>query len=98
MGLYLVQHTHTAETCPTKNPAMVRQLAGHMTQQNADKYGVKILADWVNEAEHTVILVLEADSPEKATNFALPFLNVGPITIRAGATCQEVAKACLGEI
>ena len=97
MPLYLVQHTHTAESCPTKNPETVRQLSSHVTQSNASKYGVKILADWVYEPEHTVILVLEADSPEKATNFALPFLNVGSITIRAGATCEDVAKMCLGE-
>ncbi|HUU14261.1 MAG TPA: hypothetical protein VM182_11215 [Terriglobia bacterium] len=51
MPQYLVQHTHTAETCPTKNPEMVRQLASHVTQANAAKYGVKILADWVNEPQ-----------------------------------------------
>ena len=96
MPQYLVQHTHTADNCPTKNPDMVRQLAEHVTQATADKYGVKILADWVYEPEHTVILVLEADSPEKATNFALPFLNVGSITVRAGQTCEQVARACLG--
>jgi hypothetical protein len=43
-----------------------------------------------------VILVLEADSPENAARFVLPFLNVGPVTITAGATCEETAKACLG--
>ncbi len=96
MPLYLVQHTHTPESCPKNNPEMVRQLASHVAQGNADKYGVKVLADWVYEREHTVILVLEADSPEKATNFVLPFLNVGPITIRAGATCAQVARECLG--
>ncbi len=96
MGLYLVEHKHTAETCPAKNPDMVRALAGHMTDANAAKFGVKILADWVNEPEHTVILVLEAASPENAAKFALPFLNVGSITIRAGSTCAETAKQCLG--
>ncbi len=96
MPLYLVQHTHTPDTCPTKNLEMVRQLAAHVTQANADRYGVKILADWVYEPEHTVVLVLEADSPEKATGFALPFLNVGPITVRAGSTCEQVARSCLG--
>lgn len=56
----------TAETCPTKNPEMVRQLSGHVTEANA-------------------------------ANFALPFLHVGTVTIRAGATCGEVAKQCLGQ-
>jgi hypothetical protein len=97
MPLYLIQHQHTAETCPTKNPDMVRALSSHVTAANAAKYGVKILADWVYEPEHTVVLVLEADSPEKATNFALPFLNVGSITVRAGSTCEQVAKECLSK-
>jgi hypothetical protein len=97
MPLYLVEHTHTPESCPTKNLEMVRQLSSHVNPANAKKYGVKILADWVYEPEHTVILVLEADSPEKATNFALPFLKVGSITIRAGATCEDVAKECLSK-
>lgn len=96
MALFLVQHTHTAETCPTKNPEMVRQLAGHVTPANAAQYGVKILADWVNEPEHTVILVLEADSTENASKFVLPFLNVGSIKITAGVTCEETARRCLG--
>ncbi len=96
MPMYLVEHTHPADSCPTKNLDMVRQLADHVTQANADKYGVKILADFVREVDHTVILVLEADSPDKATNFALPFLNAGPITVKVGETCGDVAKACLG--
>ncbi|MDP3767516.1 MAG: DUF3303 family protein [Dehalococcoidia bacterium] len=96
MPLYLVEHTHPVETCPTKNPDMVRQLAAHVTEENAAKYGVKIQADFVREADHTVILVLEADSPDKVTNFALPFLSAGPITIKAGETCDQVARACLG--
>ncbi len=96
MGLFLIEHHHTPDSCPRNNPEMVRQLAGHMTQANASKYGVKILADWVYEREHTVILVLEAESPDKATNFVLPFLNVGSITVKAGSTCEDMARECLG--
>ena len=96
MPMYMVEATHPVETCPAKNPEMVRQLSSHVTQENADKYGVKILADFVREVEHTMVLVLEADSPEKVTNFALPFLNAGPITVKAGETCDQVARACLG--
>jgi hypothetical protein len=96
MPLYLVQHSHTAETCPRNNPEMVRQLSAHVSAANAARHGVKLLADWVYEPEHTVILVLEADTPDKAANFVLPFLNAGPVTIRAGATCEQVARECLG--
>ncbi len=95
MAMYMVEHTHTAETCPSQNADAVRQLAGHVTEENAEKHGVKILADFVREVDHTVILILEADSPDKVTNFALPFLNAGPITVKVGETCDQVAKDCL---
>ena len=97
MGLYLIQHTHPVERCPRKNLEMVRQLASHVTPATAAKYGVKILADWVDESEHTVVLVLEAERAEQAASFALPFLNAGQITVRAGQTCDEVARECLGQ-
>ncbi|OGO50825.1 MAG: hypothetical protein A2148_03930 [Chloroflexi bacterium RBG_16_68_14] len=96
MPMFLVEHTHPVDNCPTKNLDMVRQLASHVTQANADKYGVKILADFVREVDHTVILVLEADSPDKVTNFALPFLMTGTITVKPGETCEQVARTCLG--
>jgi hypothetical protein len=57
MPMYLVEHRHTAETCPTRNPDLVRQLVNHVSEANAARFGVKILADWVYEPEHTVILV-----------------------------------------
>lgn len=97
MALYLVEHVHAEENCPRKNPEMVRQLGSHMTQATADRYGVKIMADWVDDSEHTVLLVLEADSPEKATNFVLPFLNVGSIKVRSGITCEQMVSMCLGQ-
>jgi hypothetical protein len=96
MPLYLVQHTHTAQKCPTKSPEMVRQLSAHMTAANAGRFGVKLLADWVNEAEHTVVLVLEADSRTKVAEFVQPFQVVGSVTIKEGTTCEQVARQCLG--
>lgn len=97
MPLFMIEHTHTEQTCPTRNPDMVRALAGHVTDENAAKHGVKILADFVREADHSVVLVLEADSADKVATFAVPFLGAGPVTIKQGETCAQVAKACLGQ-
>ncbi|HUI05744.1 MAG TPA: DUF3303 family protein [Verrucomicrobiae bacterium] len=97
MGLYLVEHTHTAEKCPAKDPQMVRKLASHITPANAQNYGVKILADWVNDIEHRAVLVLETDSEDKAAKFARPFLKFGELKVSLGITCAEVAAACLGK-
>lgn len=98
MPLFYIEHRHSAEKCPRQNPEMVRQLASYVTAENAQRMGVKLLADFVNEPEHTVILVLETDSAEKAFQFALPFLNVGSVTIKIGGTCEDVARECLGEL
>ena len=97
MALYLIQHNHTAETCPTRNLDMVRALRSHVTPENAERLGLKLLADWVYEPEHTVVLVVEADSQDKAESFAAPFKQIGPVTVKAGETCEQVARACLGE-
>jgi hypothetical protein len=97
MALYLIEHHHTAETCPTRNPDMVRALRGHVTRENAAMMGVTLLADWVDEAQHTVIFVVEADSQEKADGFAAPFRQVGSVSVKGGETCEQVARACLGE-
>lgn len=97
MALYLIQHRHTADTCPTRNPDMVRALRNHVTADNAARMGLKLLADWVDEPEHTVILVVEADSPQQAEAFAAPFRQVGSVTVKEGQTCDQVARACLGE-
>jgi hypothetical protein len=97
MALFLIEHHHTAEACPTRNLDMVRALRAHVTPQNAQSMGVNLLADWVNEPEHTVIMVVESDSQEKAEGFASPFGMVGTISVKAGATCEQTARACLGE-
>jgi hypothetical protein len=96
MALYLVQHTHTEQTCPTNNPEMVRHLSSHMTAESAARHGVKILADWVNDDEHMVVLVLEAASRDQAAGFAAPFQMAGSVTIKEGVTCEELARKCLG--
>jgi hypothetical protein len=76
---------------------MVRALRSHVTSENARRLDVELLADWVNEPEHTVILILEADSAGKAESFAAPFRQVGSVSVKMGETCEQVARACLGE-
>jgi hypothetical protein len=97
MTLFLIQHTHTPETCPTNNLDAVRGLRSHVTAETAGRMGLTLLADWVNEPEHTVVLVVEGDSLQKAEDFAAPFRQAGPVSVKAGETCEQVARSCLGE-
>jgi hypothetical protein len=97
MSLFLIEHSHTEETCPRKNLDMVQGLRMHVTEENAQRMGLKLLADWVYEPEHRVVLVVDADSQQKAEEFAAPFGMNGKVSVQAGETCEDVARACLGE-
>src|SRR5437773_2324229 len=97
MPLFLIEHRHTAETCPTNNLDMVRGLRAHVSPQNAQAMGIKLLADWVNEAEHHVVMVVDTDSQAKAEAFAAPFAMSGTVSVQMGLTCEETARECLGE-
>ncbi len=97
MALFLIEHTHTTETCPTQSPEMVKQLRSHVTPENTRRLSVSILGDWVSEPEHTVVFIVESDSPDKVSTFAAPFAQMGQVRVRVGLTCEDTAKACLGE-
>jgi hypothetical protein len=95
--LFLVEHSHTPETCPTRNPEMVRQLRAHVSEENTSRMGIRILGDWVSEPEHQVVFIVEADTAQTVENLAAPFRGAGNVSIREGLTCEQTARACLGE-
>lgn len=91
MSLYMIEHHHAAEACPRNNPEMVRQLSNHVSQANADKFGVLIVSDFVYDKEHMLFLVVECDNAEQAAKFAEPFGMVGTVAIKEGETCGDIA-------
>ena len=97
MPLFLIDHRHTDDTCPTRNPDLVRALRSHVTPENAQSLGVPLLADWVNEPDHHVVIVVETDTLAAAEGFAAPFGQVGSVDVTLGLTCEQVARDCLGE-
>src|SRR5687767_11858887 len=97
MALFLIEHHHTAESCPTRNPDMVRALRDHVRPENAERHGLTLLADWANEPEHHVVFVVEGATQEAAEQFAAPFAGVGSVKVTMGLTCEQVARECLGE-
>jgi hypothetical protein len=90
MPLYFVDHQHTADTCPTKNREMMLMLGQHVTQANADTFGIKILADVVHPGEHRLNMVLEAPSQEPVDRFVQPFGMVGTVAVKEVTTCEQV--------
>jgi uncharacterized protein with GYD domain len=92
MSLYFVRHQHTAETCPAKNPEMGQMLVQHVTKRNARRFGVDLLADAVLDAQHTFVLIVEAEDPEYIEQFMQPFAMAGSVEITPASTCEAVAE------
>jgi len=92
MALYLVEHRHSAETCPTKNRDMMLMLGQHVTQGTADQFGIKIHADVVHPGEHRMMMVLEADTQEPVDQYMAPFTQVGTVDIKEVVTCEQVVE------
>ena len=92
MTLYFVEHKHTAETCPVRDREMMLMLGDHVTQRNADTFGIKIHADVVHPGEHRMMMVLEADSQEPVDRFLQPFAMVGAVDVKQVSTCEEVVR------
>lgn len=95
MPLYFVEHKHNAETCPTKNREMMMMLGQHVTQANADTFGIKIHADVVHRGEHRMMLVLEAPSQEPVDQFVQPFAMIGSVDVKEVSTCEQVVETSI---
>lgn len=96
MPLYLFRHQHTDETCPTKNRQMMLQLLQHTSQAGADPFGVRIHGEAVLQGEHTLVMILEADSEEAVRQYAQPFAMVGSVDVRPALTCEQVVDQGCG--
>ncbi len=92
MPLYFVQHQHTPETCPAKNPEMGRMLLQHISPQNARKFGLSILADAVLDGRHTFNLIVEAESEAAVQTFMQPFAQAGSVEIHPASHCEIVVE------
>ena len=92
MSLYFVRHQHNAETCPAKNPEMGQMLVQHVDKKNARKFGVDILGDAVLDAQHTFVLIVEAEDKEYIQNFMRPFAMAGSVEITAASSCEAVVE------
>ena len=92
MSLYFVQHKHTAETCPAKDPAAGAMLLEHIRPQNARKFGIDLHGDAVLDGQHTFVLIMETDDKKNIDNFMQPFKQAGSVEIWPASLCEEVVE------
>ncbi len=90
MSLYFVRHQHTPETCPAKDPEMGQMLLSHLSQLNANKYGLVLQGDAVLNGQHTLVMIVDAPAPENIDRFMQPFKQAGSVEIIPASTCEAV--------
>ena len=95
MPLFFVEHTHSAEACPTKSRDMMLMLGKHVTQPTADQFGVKIHADIVHPGEHRMMMVLEASEQAKVDEYVKPFGMAGSVDVKPVVTCEVVVETAI---
>jgi uncharacterized protein with GYD domain len=67
-------------------------LGQHVSQENAAKFGIKIISDVVHPGEHRMMMVLQADSQEPVDKFMQPFGMVGSVDVKEVVTCEQVVE------
>jgi hypothetical protein len=101
MALFLVEHVHTDETCPSRTVEGVKMMGELVLgPDHARRTGVRFLNDFVVRGKHRLLLFIEADSAENAENYAKPFRMVGKTDVQPLTKCdaiiQEVTTAQKG--
>jgi uncharacterized protein with GYD domain len=92
MSLFVVEHKHSAETCPAGHPEMGPALVKHVSPQNAESFGVTVRGDAVVDGQHKFVLILEAENEEKVRQFMAPFYQAGSVEILPASSCEQVVE------
>jgi hypothetical protein len=90
MALFVAKHQHPAEACPGKNPEMGPMLLGHLSEENAAKYGISIHGEAVIEGQHTMYMILDADDGGRVEEFMAPFAQAGSVEVLPATHCAAV--------
>jgi hypothetical protein len=89
MALFVVKHEHSAETCPAGHPEMGPMLAQHVTEQNAQQFGLSLHGEAVVDGAHTLFLIVDGDR-EQIDRFMAPFTQVGTVDVMQSSRCEQV--------
>ena len=89
MALFVVKHQHPADTCPAGHPEMGPMLAQHVTNQNAQQFGLSLHGEAVVDGAHTLFLIVDGDR-EQIDRFMAPFTQVGSVEVMPSSRCEQV--------
>jgi Domain of unknown function (DUF3303) len=92
MALFVARHQHEAESCPAKDPEMGRMLLGHLSEENAAKYGISIRGEAVIQGKHTMYMILDAEDGGRVEEFMAPFAQAGSVEVLPATHCATVVE------
>lgn len=90
MSLFVVQHHHEADRCPTRDPKMAQMLLQHLSAQNAKSFGLTIHGEAVVNNAHTLFMIVDGPDRESVNRFMQPFAQAGTVEILAASPCEVV--------
>lgn len=92
MALFVVRHKHTEETCRARDPEMEGMILEHLSQKNAESYGLNIQSKAVIDGKQTLCLTLDADSKQQVQEFMTPFAEAGSVEVMPASSCEVVVE------
>ena len=90
MSRFVVEHAHTEQSCPAKDPRKAAGLLQIIADQNARRHGVAIHAEAVTNGQHHLYLIVDAANAETVRTYLAPFAQVGSLTVTPASLCEEV--------
>jgi hypothetical protein len=73
MPLFVVEHEHPTDRCPAANPQMAPFLLQVLSNSNAQKHGLRILADAVARGQHHLYVIVEGPDAEAVKTYLAPW-------------------------
>jgi hypothetical protein len=90
MPLFVVRHTHDANRCPARHPAMGTMLLEHLGHENAARNGITIHSKAMADGMHTIFMIVEGAAHDAVVTFMAPFAQMGPVEVLPATSCEDV--------
>lgn len=92
MPLFIAEHEHNGDRCPAHDPKMGEMLLQHLSQSNAKKQGITLLAEAVETGNHRLVLIADAADAETVQKYMAPFAQAGSVNVLPASTCEAVVE------
>jgi hypothetical protein len=80
--LFVVDHKHSAETCPAGTVHPDKEFTNKLEDQIKTS-GVRVVDGYLDGPGHRFYFVIEADTTQQILSFAVPMISVGETNIHS---------------